>query len=108
MESVCSGFVPAPNTSCSAETTQTMVRSLVPVQLKSGTAASYLLPLPWLSLCPMLWVSQSQKEPDYKVSRLKKKTGKEKYFSVESVPDLGQYMTTQTAVPLERERMTTP
>lgn len=56
MESVCSGFVPA-NESCSAETAQTMVRTLVPLRLKSGTAASYLLPLPWLSLCPMLCVS---------------------------------------------------
>jgi len=108
MESVCSAFVLAPNTSCSAETAQTVVRSLVPLQLKSGTVVSCLLPLPWLSLCPMLWVSQSQKRPDCKVSRLKKNTGKEKYFSVESVPDLGQYTTAQTTMPLERKRMATP
>lgn len=57
MESVCSGFVPAPNKSDKAEAAEVTVRSLVPLWHKSGTAVRHLLPLPWLSLCPTPWLS---------------------------------------------------
>lgn len=57
MESICSGFVPAPNKSDRAEAAEVMVRSLVPLWHKSGTAVRCLLPLPWLSLCAMPWLS---------------------------------------------------
>lgn len=77
MESVCSGFVPAPNKSDSAEAAEVMVRSLVPLWHKSGTAVRCLLPLPWLSLCPMPWLSVTgrtrlQSEQDEKEHRKRK------------------------------------